>query len=180
MNTVKGLNVNHIAGTIEATKKFLKAAGNPFSAECELLIATRAKFPEYILEEKEIEKNANKMSYEGLSIEKMLGFITAIKTAEEVKEFERYIEIYTDEKTRKIIKGKYATIKKLFLNRYREEYTNLTDEQKAIVDEKAKAIKTAREKKQIETLKKMKEDAIAEQKKNYSVIDFKKAVAGQK
>lgn len=180
MNAVKGLNVNHIAGTIEVTKKFLKVAGNPFSPECELLVTTRAKFPAYKLEEKEIEKNENKNSYNGLKIEKMLGFITAMRSPEEVEAFERYIEIYTDEETRKIIKGKYATIKKLFLNRYKEEYTNLTVEQMAIVDEKAKAIKVAREKMQAETLKKNKEEAIAEQNKKYPVIDFKKAVAGQK
>ena len=145
--------VDYINEKIYVSKKFLKAASVVGTGAFEAMMVLKQTYPAYEMEIKEIAKNNNKVSYEGLSIEKMLAFITVEKDQNAVAEFERYIEVYTDKSTRNIQKGKYSTIKKLFLNRYKEEYAALSDEKMVDVDEKAAEIKKQREEKKAADLK---------------------------
>lgn len=117
MNTnIKGIEVDHINGAIVVTKNFLKAAKNPSTPEFTLLISTRKECPTYVIVEKTIEKNESKESYGGLSIEKMLAYVHVFEEAK-LKDFENAIKVYIGANG-KVQKGKYATIKKLFLSRF--------------------------------------------------------------
>lgn len=159
-NKVAGTyNVDYVEELIIVSKKFLKAASIVGTKEFEIMAVLKKTYPTYEIQIKEISKKEDKVSYEGLSIEKMLAFISVRKEEKDVKEFERYIEVYTDDKTRKIKKGKYATIKKLFLEDYKEEFNSLSSKDMVDIDEKAEIIKREREEKRVEELKVMKSTA---------------------
>lgn len=151
--------VDYVEELIIVSKKFLKAASVVGTKEFEIMAVLKKTYPTYEIQIKEISKKEDKVSYEGLSIEKMLAFISVRKEEKDVKEFERYIEVYTDDKTRKIKKGKYATIKKLFLEDYKEEFNSLSSKDMVDIDEKAEIIKREREEKRVEELKVMKSTA---------------------
>lgn len=149
--------VDYVEELIIVSKKFLKAASIVGTKEFEIMAVLKKTYPTYEIQIKEISKKEDKVSYEGLSIEKMLAFISVRKEEKDVKEFERYIEVYTDDKTRKIKKGKYATIKKLFLEDYKEEFNSLSSKDMVDIDEKAETIKKEREEKYVRELKAVKE-----------------------
>lgn len=151
--------VDYVEELIIVSKKFLKAASIVGTKEFEIMAVLKKTYPTYEIQIKEISKKEDKVSYEGLSIEKMLAFISVRKEEKDVKEFERYIEVYTDDKSRKIKKGKYATIKKLFLEDYKEEFNSLSSKDMVDIDEKAEIIKREREEKRLEELKAMKSTA---------------------
>lgn len=138
---VKGIEVDHINGVIRVTKNFLKAAKNPSTPEFALLISTRKECPTYAIVEKTIEKNESKESYGGLSIEKMLAYVHVFEEAK-LKDFENAIEVYI-EANGKVQKGKYATIKQLFLKRFKDNYLEkITDIDNVVeIDRKAKELK---------------------------------------
>lgn len=140
----KACYADHFEGKIFMTEKFRAAAGKYGSPEFEWFIGLRNMCPDYDVE-LFVATKKEKVDYNGLSIEKMLAFIEEYKTETEKVTFESYIKTYTDEVTLKIEKGKYATIKRLFLNSYKKEYNNLDDEQHAKLDGKAKEIKKARD-----------------------------------
>ena len=140
-NTVKGIEVDHINGAIVVTKNFLKLAKNPSTSEFERLIYTRKECPTYGIVVRTIDKNENKESYEGLSIEKMLAYIHVFEK-ENLADFENTIKVYSTANG-KIQKGKYATIKKVFLSRFKENYIRTIENIDNVVriDEKAKELK---------------------------------------
>lgn len=142
---VKGIEVDHINGVIVVTKSFLKAAKNPSTPEFALLISTRKECPTYAIVEKTIDKNENKESYNGLSIEKMLAYVHVFEN-KELAQFEKAIEVYID-KSGKLQKGKYATIKQVFLKRFKKNYHKVIADINNVVkiDEKAKELKDSSE-----------------------------------
>ncbi len=59
------------------------------------------------------------------------------KSEEEVKLFEKYVKIYEGQK------GKYATLKKLFLDKYKTQYNALKADEMAKIDGLAKEYEEA-------------------------------------
>ena len=124
MKNSKGYVINFETKEIIITKAFQKAAGIVNTDEYRDLVILRKDFGDFAIKVKTIEKKENKVSYNGLSVYKMKAAISYITNNEEaVKLFEKYVEVYKGQK------GKYATLKKLFLDKYKEEYNalNATD-----------------------------------------------------
>lgn len=124
MKNTKGYEINFETKEIIITKAFQKAAGIVNTDEYRDLVTLRKDFGDFAIKVKTIEKKENKVSYNGLSVYKMKAAISYITNDEEaVKLFEKYVEVYKGQK------GKYATLKKLFLDKYKEEYNalNATD-----------------------------------------------------
>lgn len=142
MNTVvKGIEVDHINGVIVVTKAFLKLAKNPSTEEFAILINIRKECPTYIIVERKIDTNDSKESYGGLSIEKMLAYVCVFEK-EKLSAFEDAVRVYV-ESNGKVQKGKYATVKKVFLKRFKDSYLKrITDVNNVVkIDEKAKELK---------------------------------------
>jgi len=127
-NTNKGYNVNFTEKTITITKAFAAKAGTYGTPEFEAFVGLRTAFPDFTIEYKTIEKKENKVSYSGLSIEKMIAFIQMKVSKEAAVEFEKYVAVYEGEK------GKYPIIKKMFLAKYKDEYKNLTTDEMMELD----------------------------------------------
>lgn len=129
MNNTKGYEINLATNEIILTKRFEKAASIYGSDEYIILTGLRKDFSDFSFRLKTIEKKENKVSYSGLSVYKMkaaIFYITNDKAA--VETFEKYIKVYDGQK------GKYATLKKLFLNTYKESYNALTADNMAEID----------------------------------------------
>ena len=122
MNNTKGYEINYAAKEIIITKKFNKAAGIIDSAEYKIMLALRKDFADFSIKTKSIEKKENKVSYKGLSIEEMKRFIAANRSKEEQELFEKILKLQEGKK------GKYATVKKWFLDNYKEIYTTELEE----------------------------------------------------
>ncbi len=122
MNNTKGYEIKLAAKEIIVTKKFEKAAGVYGTDEYKVLIALKNDFSDFSFRVKTIEKKENKVAYKGLSIEEMKRFIKANRSQEEQELFEKILELQNGNK------GKYAAIKKWFLNRYKEVYTTALEE----------------------------------------------------
>ena len=127
-NTNKGYNVNFAEKTITITKSFAAKAGTFGTPEFEAIVGLRTAFPDFKIEYKTIEKKENKVSYSGLSIEKMIAFIQMKDSDDAAVEFEKYVAVYEGEK------GKYPIIKKMFLAKYKEKYNSLTTDEKMALD----------------------------------------------
>ena len=110
-----GVTFNHAAKEIIITKAFEKAANKVGSTEYNELVKIRKDFPDYTIRRKEIEKNTSKQSHKGLTVKEMKRFIST-RDEKEVALFERVCEIAENKQ------GKYAVIKKWFLNNYKEAY----------------------------------------------------------
>ena len=110
-----GVTFNHAAKEIIITKAFEKAANKVGSTEYNELVKIRKDFPDYTIRRKEIARKDNKQSFKGLTVEEMRRFLSTIGEAD-VKLFERVCEIAEGKQ------GKYAVIKKWFLNNYKEAY----------------------------------------------------------
>lgn len=119
-NTNKGYNVNFTEKTITITKAFAAKAGTYGTPEFEAFVGLRTAFPDFTVEYKTIEKKENKVSYNGLSIEKMVAFIQMKVGKDAAVEFEKYVAVHKGEK------GKYPIIKRMFLAKYKDEYNNLS------------------------------------------------------
>ena len=114
--TVKGYVLNLVEGKIVITRRFEKKAMVYGSDEYTILTGLRKDFPEFKIEIKEIKKNDNKKSYEGLTIEEMKRFVST-RSEEEKEALERVIKLADDKK-----KSKYGKIKKWFLDNYKDIY----------------------------------------------------------
>ena len=110
-----GVTFNHAAKEIIITKAFEKAANKIGSTEYNELVKIRKDFPDYTIRRKEIEKSTSKQSHKGLTVKEMKRFIST-RDEKEVALFERVCEIAENKQ------GKYAVIKKWFLNNYKEAY----------------------------------------------------------
>lgn len=115
--------------------KLAKLAFTVGTEEFEYVSKLVAAYPTFELAQKEIDKNDSKQKYEGLSIHKMRAFIIYKKDETATKEFDTIIKIYENEK------GKYAAIKRNFLNRYKNEYNNLCEDDKLAIDNLAIELK---------------------------------------
>lgn len=131
----KNYEINFENGTIELTKKFAAAASKVGTPEFSEMVSLRAAYPDYAIKYKEIEKKENKTKYEGLTLYKMEAFIRIKKKDEELKKFENFLSVYKNEK------GKYATIKRAFLNEYKDEYNSLEEDDIIEIDKLAVELK---------------------------------------
>lgn len=145
-NEIKGLFVNYLDEKIEVTENFLTKAGKLGTEEQKAMIKIRRELPEFKIEVIKPEKK--KESYEKLTIERMIAYVT-LNGNDTVEKFSKDVLVYVDEETQKLQKGKYATVKRIFLASYGTEYTEMchveNDENKlnkiTRLDEKEKEIK---------------------------------------
>lgn len=107
--------INFEARTITITKKFGKEASEFGTEAFEIMKQLRAEFPDFQFVYKTIQKKENKESFKGLTIDEMKRFI-AERSDEELITFEKVVEIASCKQ------GKYAIVKKWFLDNYKEEY----------------------------------------------------------
>lgn len=122
MNNTKGYEINFETKEIIITKRFSKAAGVINSDEYKVMLALRKDFTDFTIKTKTIEKKENKVSYKGLSIEEMKRFIAANRSQEEQALFDKILRLQEGKK------GKYAVVKKWFLDNYKEVYTTELEE----------------------------------------------------
>lgn len=115
MNKNNGYRVENIEAKIYITKKFAKAASQIGSYEFELVKQLRKDFPDYKFEYREISKNDNKRSYNGLSIDEMRRFIEANRS-DDLELFEKVVAVAAAKRS------KYAAVKKWFLDNYKDAY----------------------------------------------------------
>ena len=135
---VKGLNVNYIDKKIEVTKAFLKNAGKVGTKEFEAMAMAIATYPNFEIKEDTTNINTDKKSYKNLSVERMLAYIHVFDK-KNLEDFENAIRVYSNQEG-KIQKGKYATIKKIFLHKCKDGYNALDIEKMVKVDEKEKEL----------------------------------------
>ena len=138
MKNTKGYDIKFEAKEIVITKKFEKAANVYGSDEYKVMIGLRKDFTDFKITIKTIEKKDNKVSYSGLTVYKMKAailFITGDKNTVEL--FERYENVYEGQQ------GKYSTLKKLFLDKYKEGYKSLSVADMAEVDKLAREYEAA-------------------------------------
>ncbi len=122
-----GVSFNHAAKVIIITKAFEKAANNIGSTEYNELVKIRRDFPDYTIKRKEIEKNTSKQSYKGLTVKEMKRFI-ATRSEKEVELFDKVCEIAKNKQ------GKYAVIKKWFLDNYQKVYEKELENLKLVAE----------------------------------------------
>ena len=115
----KNYEIDFANKTITLTKKFAAAASKVGTPEFDEMVALRAAYPDFKFEYKEFKTASSKVTYEGLTIYKMEAFITLKKDSNKVADFKAFVSIYKNQK------GKYATIKRAFLNEYKDEYLAL-------------------------------------------------------
>lgn len=122
MKNSKGYEINFAAKEIIITKKFNKAAGIVGSEEYLAMVTLRKDFEDFSIKIKSIEKKENKVSYKGLSIDEMRRFLKNNKGQEDLDLFEKILELQEGKR------GKYAIVKKWFLDRYKDSYTTELEE----------------------------------------------------
>lgn len=113
--TVTGYEFDYTNKKIIITKVFSKKSNVYGSDEYKVLVGLRNDFPDFQIEIKEIKKKDNKKAYKGLNIEEMKRFIST-RSKEEYAAFEKVLKIAEGKK------GKYAIVKKWFLDNYKELY----------------------------------------------------------
>ena len=118
--TNNGIKVNVVTKEIIITKAFERAASRIGSKEYEEMVKTLQDFPEFVVKYKEIKKKANKTSYKGLTIDEMKRFVSTRSTAEQ-EMFDKVLELANGQR------GKYAIVKKWFLDNYKEVYVSELD-----------------------------------------------------
>ena len=124
------VKVNHIKKEITISKSFAKASEKPSSAACKYLMKIMAESPNYSLRERtpESKNSDSKVTYNGLTVTKMLAFMILNKNENEFNDFSKIVALYADEK------GKYASIKRNFLNKYKNEYNELSADDMLTLD----------------------------------------------
>lgn len=133
MRKTNNYSINFETETITITKKFGKAASQIGTPEFKEMKKLRNEFEGFSIEYKTIDKKENKVTYRNLTVETMKEFLNSLDNAEEALYVFGKVEKVADKK-----KGKYAIIKKWFLNHYKKEYIewNITD----TVDKEVSAI----------------------------------------
>ena len=115
MKKLSRINFNHATKEIIITKAFETEANVIGSAAYDELVRIRKDFPDYTIRRKEIARKENKKSFKGLTVDEMRRFLSTIGEAD-VELFEKVCKIAEGKQ------GKYAVIKKWFLNNYQEAY----------------------------------------------------------
>lgn len=114
-NTNTNYTINFEAMTITITKKFAKEAsqfGTEAFREMQML---RKEFEGFQFAYKTIKKAEKKEKFEGLTIKEMRRFLGA-RSEVELETFNKVVEIASGKQ------GKYAIVRKWFLDNYKEEY----------------------------------------------------------
>ena len=139
------MSFNHVAKEVIITKAFEKAANTIGSNEYNEIVKIRRDFPDYTIKRKEIEVNKSKQTYKGLTLEEMKRFV-ATRSEKEVELFEKVCKI-ADSK-----QGKYAVIKKWFLNNYQKAYDKELENLKLVaeLEEIAAAVEESEESEPVE------------------------------
>ena len=114
MNKTTGYSINFAGRKIIITRRFGKAASQIGSTEFNTMQQLLRDFAGFDIEYKEIARRENKKSYCGLSIDEMKRFL-ADKPVE-LEKLEKVIKIAENKR------GKYAIVKKWFLDNFKEEY----------------------------------------------------------
>lgn len=125
MNKNTGYAINFEKEEITITKKFGKAASQFGTPEFDIMQKLRKDFTGYSFTYKTIEKKENKKSYKGLTIDEMKRFISN-RTEKEQEMFKKVLTLAANRQ------GKYAIIKKWFLDNYKEAYSKELESIKAI------------------------------------------------
>ena len=112
--------INQIEGTIIITKNFASAASVLNSSEYNIMKQLRADNPSFTVELRTIQKKANKKTYGKLTYDTMEEYILTVegKGSKELAEFEQV------KKLSKIQAGPYAYVKKWFLTKYKDVFTD--------------------------------------------------------
>lgn len=108
--------INFETEEIIITKKFGKAASQIGTPEFKVMQQLRKEFVGFSFVYKTIEKKENKKSYKGLSIEEMTRFLSN-RTEEEQEMFQKVLAVAANKQ------GKYAIVKKWFLDNYKDAYS---------------------------------------------------------
>ena len=117
MTNTNAYTFNHAAKEITITKAFDKASRNINSQEYVVLSQLVRDFASYKIVVKSIQMKENKKAYNGLTIDEMKRFIgTRENSKAELATFGKVLAI-TEGK-----KGKYAIVKKWFLDYYKADY----------------------------------------------------------
>lgn len=116
MNKSTGYTINFEAQEIIITKRFGKAASRIGSPEFKLMQQLRKEFEGFSFVYRIIEKKENKKSYKGLSIDEMTRFLSN-RPENEQEMFKKVLAVAANRK------GKYAIVKKWFLDNYKEAYS---------------------------------------------------------
>lgn len=116
MNKNTNYTINFETEEIIITKKFGKAASQIGTPEFKIMQQLRKEFAGFSFAYKTIEKKENKKSYKGLSIEEMKRFLSN-RSEKDAEMFEKVLEVAANKQ------GKYAIVKKWFLNNYKEVYS---------------------------------------------------------
>lgn len=124
----RGYKVDVVAGEIIITKSFAKAAGDMTTREYREMMALRNAYPGFVIKDKEIAKKSDKVTYSGLTINKMRAIVKYVAGDAAFNGFDDVIAVYRGQS------GKYATIKKVFLARYGESYTELLEDVDKMVE----------------------------------------------
>ena len=114
------LKINHTNSTIVMDRTFAKLAENTMSAEYAHLQQVRKDYPTYAVIQRQIKKNSNKETYNGLTYEYMEGYIMTHGSVETIQANLREFE-----EMRLISKChskafRYPVIKSWFLQKYPE------------------------------------------------------------
>lgn len=109
--------VDVVNEAIVVTKNFVKKASDVTAEEFKVMRTLKDSYPEFKFVYKEIKKKTDKVTYSGLTVNKMRAFVKYVAGEAAFNGFDDAIEVYRGDS------GKYATIKKLFLARYGEEFT---------------------------------------------------------
>ena len=115
MKKLNKITFNHADKEIIITKAFETEANAVGSNAYNELVRIRKDFPDYTIKRKEITKKENKKSFKGLTIEEMKRFLATVGE-KDVELFEKVCKVAAGKQ------GKYAIIKKWFLNNYKEAY----------------------------------------------------------
>jgi len=112
--------INQIEGTIIITKKFAAAASVLNSSEYNIMKQLRADNPSFTVELRTIQKKMNKKTYGKLTYGMMEEYILTVegKGSKALAEFEQV------KKLSQIQAGPYAYVKKWFLTKYKDAFTN--------------------------------------------------------
>ena len=124
--------INYEKKEITITKTFAKKASQLNTPEARIMRQLRNEYKDFSFVYRQIDKKENKESYAGLNLTTMkLFFESRIRVEkesckEELKEGEKLNsekDYEAFENVKKVVgKGKYATVKKWFLDNFKEEY----------------------------------------------------------
>lgn len=130
MKKLNKITFNHTTKEIIITKAFETEANVIGSSAYNELVRIRKDFPDYTIKRKEIAKKENKKSFKGLTVKEMKRFLATVGK-KDLELFEKVCKIAEGKQ------GKYAVIKKWFLNNYQDAYEQELENLKVKEEESA-------------------------------------------